>query len=57
MRSCCSRSRHGAPAPRDDIRAGLAELLADFDYFGGQGLVAVEVDNLLAGEIDLVAAQ
>ena len=37
--------------------AGLAELLADFDQFGGQGLVAAEAGNLLAGGVDLVGAE
>ena len=37
--------------------AGVAELLADLDEFGGQALVATEVGDLLAGGLDLVGAQ
>ena len=37
--------------------AGLAELLADLDQFGGQGLVAPGVGNLLAGLVDLLGAE
>ena len=37
--------------------AGLAQLLADLDEFGGQVLVATEVGDLLAGGLDLVGAQ
>ena len=37
--------------------AGLAELLADLDQFGGQGLVAAVGGNLPAGGVDLVGAE
>ena len=57
MRSYCSWSRRAAPAPCDDIQASLSELLADLDWFLGQGQVAAVVDNLLTGGIDQVGAQ
>ena len=38
-------------------QAGLAELLADFDQLGRQGLVAAVGGDLLAGGLDLVGAE
>ena len=37
--------------------AGLAELLADFDQFSGQGLVSAEVGDRLTDGVDLVGPQ